>query len=154
MKSLFPYEELPTPPEKLSTANAVVRMLDGLGFRYNCVTDGLTDQDADFRPREDFWSVIELMAHILELMENMSEGFFVRNERLKTSIHNLRLDTLAIIYDISNVFRGMSDEELKSVVMRPYKRQPKLDREYSFWYMINGQIADALAHVMQPLGWK
>jgi len=46
----LPFYEIPDYPEDFSSGNILVRMIQGLGFRYHWATDGLTVEDLDYRP--------------------------------------------------------------------------------------------------------
>ena len=57
MMSMDLFHEIPDYPEKVSGASVLVRLLDGLGFRFRWSTDGLSDEDYTFRPAPDCMSI-------------------------------------------------------------------------------------------------
>ena len=58
------YYRIPDYPDHLSGATVLVRMLDGLGFRFYWATEGLRAEDYIFRPAKDTMSIGELIIHI------------------------------------------------------------------------------------------
>lgn len=73
------YYRIPEAPSSMSASNVLVRLLDGLGFRYRWATEGLTEDDMGFQPCSSSMSVSELLAHIHGLLQ-VSEGFITGKE--------------------------------------------------------------------------
>ena len=46
----IPYQSLPTPPDTISEAKIIARLVDGIGFRYQLATNGLSQKEIDFCP--------------------------------------------------------------------------------------------------------
>ena len=61
------YYEIPASPEDFNEYSVAARMVDGLGFRYFWATEGLTDEDLDFRPSESSRTARETLDHIYGL---------------------------------------------------------------------------------------
>jgi len=59
------FDHLPEPPgETLSGPLVLVRLVDGIAFRYRWASDGLTAEALGFRPCEGAMSVGELLDHL------------------------------------------------------------------------------------------
>src|SRR5882672_8321132 len=63
----LPYHEIPAPPGEVRATAVMARVVDGLGFRYRWATEGLREQDADFRPGADSMTLRELLHHVARL---------------------------------------------------------------------------------------
>ena len=63
----LPYYEIPKAPEKYTEGTVAGRLVDGLGFRYYWVTEGLKDEDLKFKPSKDARSLFDTADHILVL---------------------------------------------------------------------------------------
>ena len=61
----LPYYELPEYSETYTAGTVAARMIDGLGFRYYWATEGLRDEDLDFKPSEDARTTKETIDHIV-----------------------------------------------------------------------------------------
>ena len=146
------YDTLPEPPSEVSASNILQRMVDGLGFRYAFATEGLTAEFFDFKACDTAMSGGELMKHVYQLMWWVTDAFKLDNPYDKTlnSVNGYRKATLEKIEALSNHINGISDEDLSKVQL--YLK--RTDTTYSFWYLINGPIADALTHVGQIVTWR
>ena len=49
----LPYATIPDAPADYTSGNMLSRMIDGLGFRYHWVSEGLRAEDLAYRPSED-----------------------------------------------------------------------------------------------------
>lgn len=58
------YEEIPASPKEYTPGAIVVRMIDGLGFRYYWATEGLTQTDLNYTPSSEARSLEETLDHI------------------------------------------------------------------------------------------
>ena len=63
----LPYYEIPEAPESYTPANVAARMVDGLGFRYYWVTEGLREEDLNYKPSEDGRTTGETVDHLYRL---------------------------------------------------------------------------------------
>lgn len=152
MKSSDLYTSIPEAPETVSAAGAIVRLVDGLGFRYRLATDGLTEHELNFRPTEQSKTLMQLLVHI-HAMAKMSNRVFggepsegPASERFK----DVRIDTLIQYHNMSTRLRTLSDEGLQKCAFK----HPASETPLPFWYLINGQIADSLTHVGQISSWR
>ena len=133
------FHEIPDYPEEISAQGIIIRLLDGLGFRFYWATEGLREEDYMYTPGEGCKSIIELMGHIFGLMNWVNRS--VTGEGYKEPETPLEGRTLIveIIYNLRNTFGNMSDEELSKIKIR----------DKPIWNIINGPISDALTHVGQ-----
>jgi len=63
----LPYYEIPEHSEKYTAGTVAARVVDGLGFRYYWATEGLRDEDLNFKPSEDARTTKETIDHIYGL---------------------------------------------------------------------------------------
>ena len=75
----LPYYRIPKAPKSMSATTVLIRLLDGLGFRYRWATEGLRVEDLEFQPCNSSMRVRELLAHIHRLLL-VSEGFITGKE--------------------------------------------------------------------------
>jgi len=133
------FHRIPPYPESVSGTTVLGRLLDGLGFRFRWSTEGLSDDDYEFRPAPDCMSIEELVRHVRSLVNwvclSMGLDGFERGDDISLT----RGHILEMIRALREALSSMSDEELKGITIdgRP------------FWHIINGPISDALTHVGQ-----
>jgi hypothetical protein len=142
------YDTLPDPPDRVGAATVLARLLDGLGFRYNCATDGLTEADLAYRASAGGMSIHELLSHIrwVLLFAAGGLGMSLHDHDSGDTYAEVREATLALIAAMSERLKTTADVNLAQFTLRPHKDK---DEEFSFWYAVNGPIADALTHVGQ-----
>jgi len=148
----LPYYTLPDPPERMTAAGVMIRLLDSLGFRYRWATEGLREEDMDFQTCDSGMKLGELLHHIYRLVA-VADAFITGNEREKielTSLEMGRKTTLDIIMEIRESLLNLDDEYLEK---RQYK-VPWAQKEYPLWYLINGPLSDAFTHVGQVASWR
>lgn len=147
------YKKIPPPPEIISSATVLSRLIDGLAFRYKWATEGLTTSNLKFKPCESSMDIISLLNHIYHLAF-VTDKVLNNQEIEKTapplSFDSLRNETILLYKKNSEELKKMSDLELSACTFRR-KNQPI---EYPFWNLINGPIADALTHVGQLTSWR
>jgi len=146
MDENLPYYEIPDYPESFTAGTISARMLDGLGFRYYWATEGLRQEDLNYRPSDDARTSGETIDHIFGLSkiivnatmkkangtdEVLSEMTFVQ-KRQKT------LENIKIAADILRTSKDVSEYKLIFG-----------EREIPFWNSINGPIEDAVWHCGQ-----
>lgn len=146
MDENLPYYEIPDYPESFTAGTISARMLDGLGFRYYWATEGLRQEDLNYRPSDDARTSGETIDHIFGLSkiivnatlkkangtdEVLSEMTFIQ-KRQKT------LENIKIAADILRTSKDVS--EFKLIFG---------EREIPFWNSINGPIEDAVWHCGQ-----
>lgn len=146
------YQSLPTPPEHISAAAVLARLVDAIGFRYQLATADLTSNEINFRPVEGSMNMLELIDHIYKVLSWGHSAFdknAIRQTNLK-SFEDYRDATLQVCENFKTMLLQMTDEEVAQVSIH-LKRN---DTDYSFWYLINGPIADVLTHIGQIASWR
>lgn len=150
--SQLPYDSIPDAPENLSAAGILSRMIDGLGFRYQLATEGLGEKELSFSPSASSWDMNALLQHLYGLSLSANRTFGGSHESAKPfeSFDELRAETLRLYSELGLRLRTMNDDELTESSFH----HKGLGRDLSFWFLINGHIADALTHVGQVVSWR
>ena len=141
------YEEIPSSPTEYTPGAIVVRMIDGLGFRYYWATEGLTQTDLNYKPSEEARSLEETLDHIYGLSQTMVNSakqvptdFTL--EQTKMTFDEKRKATLENFRVASALFLASKDLSKHIIV---FKRATG-SSEFPFWNHINGPIEDAVWH--------
>ncbi len=150
------YYQIPAVPETFTAASVAARMVDGLGFRYFWATYELNEKDLAYKPSEESRTSFETLEHIDGLTKVLLNAV---NKKINTaggakeklSFAELRQKTLEQIKMASDVLKqpGTDLEELKMIFERKNG-----NKEYPFWNLVNGPIADALWHVGQVVTFR
>lgn len=150
----LPFYEISNYPESYSEAEIVGRMIDGMGFRYYWATEGLREEDLNFRLPNDSRSSIETVVHIYDL-SNM-----ILNTALNLSIEKkstegmefkeIREKTLFNLKEASDIFKKTKNFDDHSIVF--LRNSKKV--EYPFWNQLNGPIEDAVWHCGQIVAFR
>jgi uncharacterized damage-inducible protein DinB len=148
----LPYYNIPETPIEISTTNTIARLVDGLGFRYRWATEGLTQKEFNFEPIEGSMTISDLINHIYDLIKVtnriLDDGL---NSIYETeSISQTRENTLTLINEVSTQLKLMTDVEFKALELK----NEDVEKQFTFWYLLNGPIADALTHVGQITSWR
>ena len=148
----LPFKEIPAYPSSYSAGNVVVRMIDGLGYRYYWATDGLTPKDLQYRPSEDGRTALETLRHLYGLSETIRNA--ARNEpNIRPysipdhSFGMLRKLTLENLKEASTLLQDKTGKTLENLTIT-YQREDRRS-DFSFWHMLNGPLSDALYHTGQ-----
>ncbi|MGB5555266.1 MAG: hypothetical protein WBM83_11455 [Flavobacteriaceae bacterium] len=146
----LPYTIIPPASDSLTPGSVVSRMIDGLGFRFYWVTDGLTEKNFEYAPGNDGRSIAETVDHIhnLSLTILRSAQKQVRDlseEAPELSIAEKRKVTLMNLKQASDLFRTSEDLAAHKII---FKRDGNIS-EFPFWNQINGPIEDAVWHAGQ-----
>ncbi len=59
--------EIPEYSTTYTPSAIIVRMIDGLGYRFNWATDGLRPTDLEYRPTDDARNTEQTLVHVFEL---------------------------------------------------------------------------------------
>ena len=157
MKKLnLPYYEIPDYPEKFTNVNVAARMIDGLGFRYYWATEGLRQEDLDYKPSAEARDTRHTLEHIYGLSRTIvNASKSVANEGsldMEISFDEMRKNTLENIKMASDILKASKKKDLKKMKVI-FKRGDKVN-EYPYWNMINGPIADAIWHCGQVVSFR
>ena len=150
----LPFYEISNYPESYSEAEIVGRMIDGMGFRYYWATEGLREEDLNFRLPNDSRSSIETIGHIYDL-SNMILNTALNTPVEKKSIEGIefkeiRKKTLFNLKEASDIFKKTKNFDDYSIVF--IRNSKKV--EYPFWNQLNGPIEDAVWHCGQIVAFR
>ena len=141
----LPFYEIEGYPEQYSETNIVIRMIDGLGYRYYWATESLNEKDLNFKPSQSSRSTFEVMEHIYTLTLMISSSFEKKEfdfnqEKLEYKL--LREKTLNKLDFIKHKLKETNSlSDLKIQFNREGNKMT-----FPFWNHLNGPIADALWH--------
>ncbi|WP_083158087.1 DinB family protein [Allomuricauda sp. CP2A] len=147
----LPYHEIPDYPETYTAGNVAARMIDGLGYRYYWASEGLTQNDLEYKPSEEGRSSLETLRHIYGLTINIVNATTATpNTRMDLSAFSyeeLRQKTLENLKTTSDNLLGESSQNLEefNIIFQRGDQQTVLP----FWNLINGMISDAIYHTGQ-----
>jgi hypothetical protein len=148
--SELPYDRIPEAPLEINAATLLVRLVDGLGFRYRWATEGLRKQDYIYQPSIDSMTVKELLKHILRLLNWSYECLGGEPEIILDSyeLDEVRSRTLKKLTMMHELLESIEDQKLASCTIS------SRGIEYPFWNLVNGPLSDALTHVGQINSWR
>ncbi|MBD3266189.1 hypothetical protein GF373_05920 [bacterium] len=126
-------------PPAVDAASVMVRLIDGLGFRFYWATHGLNGKDYSFQAVEGSMSIGETVSHIWGLVNWVRISLDKGNYENPADHAAMREEILSILSYLRDTFAGMKNEELASFAIH----------EKPFWHLINGPLADALTHTGQ-----
>ena len=119
----------------------VIRLIDGLGYRFYWATEGLTEDDYAFSPGSGCQTIGELVGHVWGLVNWIHLN--VLGEGIASSrpedLEGRREQIFQGLYGIRSRVEGIDQEALFALQIdgRP------------FWHVINGPLSDALTHTGQ-----
>lgn len=153
----LPYYEIPGYPETYTAGTVAARLVDGLGFRYYWATEGLRDEDLQYRPNETARTAGETLDHIYGLSVLIANApkrlpNLRPEESEELTFEQKRRRTLENFRDAAGLLRASTDEEVAHFNL-VFQRGEETS-EYPFWNLINGPIADALWHVGQVVSFR
>jgi hypothetical protein len=152
----LPYYQIPEAPEKITAEGVLIRMIDGLGFRFYWATEGLKPQDLAFKPNEKARTSEETIDHILGLSYIIVNAFQKKanvktgEETSKLSFEVKRKQTLENLKMASDLLKTNTADLAEFKIIFGGKKTT----EYSFWNLINGPIEDAVWHVGQVVSFR
>ena len=150
MSDQSPYQSIPPAPTEISTTNSLARFIDAIGFRYRWATEGLTENEIQFRPVESSKNTLELIKHIYDLVNLSYRTFGGQNKPVEkpNTYTELRNGTLQLCLALSEILKAMTDQELANMEFKG-RMEPN-----QYWHMLNGPISDTLTHIGQITSWR
>ncbi len=147
-----PYHQIPDYPTSYTPASVAARMVDGLGYRYYWATYELREEDLAYKPSEDSRTVAETLDHILGLTYVLVNATLKKpngggGERPEMIWQEKRLKTLDNIHKASNILKDSNEGEIEEYEI--IFQRGDSSREFPFWNMLNGPLADAIYHTGQ-----
>ena len=147
----LPYHQIPDSPETYSPGNVVARMIDGLGYRFYWATEGLTQNDLEYKPSADGRTAMETLQHIcgmsFTILNAPSATPNERQDLSDFSFEELRKKTLENFKAASKAVAEKESEDFESfkIIFQRGNQQTVLP----YWNMINGMISDCIYHTGQ-----
>ena len=143
-----PFSDISEYPTEFSQANIVLRMIEGLGYRYYWASKSLSETDLEYKSSVDARSTLEIIKHIYSLTNMISSSF--KNQQyefsdLNYSYKDLREKTLLNLKYIHEQLKLNPDFSMLKI---SFERGGNM-MEFPFWNQINGPISDALWHCGQ-----
>ena len=71
----LPFEDISKTPTELTATNTILRMVEGLAFRYRWATENLSEENIKFRPHPTSMSIEEVNSHIFDLVDSTFRVF-------------------------------------------------------------------------------
>ena len=71
----LPFEDISKTPTELTATNTLLRVVEGLAFRYRWATENLNEDDIKFRPHPTSMSIEEVNSHIFDLVDSTFRVF-------------------------------------------------------------------------------
>jgi len=141
----LPYYEVPEYSESYTAGTVAARMVDALGFRFYWASEGLNDNDLEYKPSGDVRSTAETIDHILDL------SYIIVNSTLKQtngkintsemSYAEKRKQVLINLKTAADILRESDDISQYKIIFGT--------NEIPFWNQVNGPIADSIWHCGQ-----
>jgi hypothetical protein len=144
-ETAFDFRSLPPGPDAVSGSAVLVRLVEGIGFRFLWATEGLRDADLSVRPTPETMGIAEQAGHVLELVAwvAMAAGAIPAGSRTPDpppSFLEVRQRVLALL---RARFAAMSEGEIGAI------RIPTRTGPVPWPHLVNGPLADALTHIGQ-----
>ena len=153
-----PYAEIPPYPEKYTATTVAARMVDGLGYRYYWATEGLRQEDLEYKISEDSRDARHTLEHIYGLSNTIANAP-LEKPNVRSSIDHstipfseLRAKTLQNFKIASDALKASKRKDMKNfkIIFKRGDRQS----EYPYWNMLNGPLADAIYHCGQIVSYR
>lgn len=148
----LPYAQIPDYAPEYTSGAIVARMVDGLGFRYHWATEGLTQEDLEYRPTAEGRSLLETLQHIYG-MSDMIKNAPVAKPNVRPmdfsgySFSELRKMTLENLQAASAIYADMlaDDFDASKVIFQRGDNQS----DFPYWNLLNGMLSDCIYHTGQ-----
>lgn len=155
-KSTHPCEKIDEYPDTISDKLILARMIEGLGFRYFWVTEGLRTEDLAYEPGNNGRTSAETLDHLYNLSLVIVNS--VQGKPTSMPIEKLEEEFKVIREKTLNNFDGAASY-LKSDLTDIEKVQIEFHRgenkaAFPIWNLINGPVSDAIYHCGQIVSFR
>ena len=142
------FQSLPPGPERVTGSAVLVRLVEGIGFRFFWATEGLRDPDLAFRTEPEAMSIAELVGHVLDLAAWVSVvvGAIPAGDEAPVAppeFAAIRQRTLEVLALLHTRLAAMRDDEIGAI------RISTRAGSAPWPHLVNGPLADALTHIGQ-----
>jgi hypothetical protein len=147
-ETAFDFRSLPPGPDAVTGSAVLVRLVEGIGFRFRWATEGLRDADLSFRPTPETMSIDGLARHVLGLATWVAAAAGALPEAAgapgpETAFAEIRQRVLEVFAGLRARLSGMNDDEIAAI------RMGSRGETFPWPHIVNGPLADALTHVGQ-----
>jgi hypothetical protein len=144
----FDFRSLPPGPAAVSGSAVLVRLVEGIGFRFTWATEGLREQDLAFRPTPETMCIAEQTGHVLELVAWVAAatGAITAGSQEPASappFPEARQRIMEVLALLRARLAGMTDGEIGAIQIGS-RAGP-----VPWPHIVNGPLADALTHIGQ-----
>ena len=156
--SALPYVSIEHTPPDYSGKSVLMRMIDGLGYRYYWGTEGLRPEDLAYDPGNEGATCESLIKHIHGLSEVVYNVVAqIPTERgggdaPELTFADYRTKTLNNLKAASELLRTNKELNLEDCQVQ-FKRGEKVSSA-PFWNLMNGPLADAIYHTGQIVSYR
>lgn len=133
----------------------MIRMIDGLGYRYHWASKDLRAEDLDYTPGNEVKTTIETLRHLYSLAFTIEEVVHGRPIIVPVDLElppypELRDQTLERLWVARTALESVDDLSSLEVTFQRGERTSS----FPIYHLINGQIADALYHTGQIVAYR
>ena len=149
----LPFRQIPDYPATYTAQTMLVRMIDGLGFRYYWATQTLTARDLAYKPTPEARTTEHTIDHILGLTTTIANAIQKKpntrsgEETSALSFAQKRQLTLQNLKTARDLLLTQSDSVAAYKLIFGSGSLP-------VWNLINGPLEDALWHVGQVVSFR
>ena len=153
----LPFSSIPPAPTTVNAPSALVRMVQGLGYRYHWASKDLRPEDVAYRPSAEAASCLETLQHIYGLADAIANATQALPsprplKDVPKDMAELRRLTLERLKAAEKTLLAADDadvEQMKVIFQRG-------EKVYTFpiWNLINGPISDAIYHTGQIVSFR
>ncbi|MBT7615875.1 MAG: hypothetical protein HN590_01175 [Calditrichaeota bacterium] len=139
LKNHPPFRTIEGYPDRIDSTAIIVRLLDGLGYRFYWASEGLSLEDCSYKITPEAKSTGQIIEHIWGLVNWMCIYLLGEESTRPSAYEEMRISILENIKRIRDRFNVMDSSDLEKLEIE----------KHPFWHYINGPISDALTHVGQ-----
>jgi len=133
----------------------LARMIEGLGFRYYWVTEGLRTEDLAYAPGNDGRTTKETLEHIYDLSKTILNAVQGKpNVRSEEAEMNFDARRSKALNNFEAAFTILKQKETDINKVKIIFQRGEKSSEYPIWNLINGPITDAIYHCRQIVSFR
>jgi len=151
------YYQIPDAPDSYDAYTVAARVVDGLGFRYYWATEGLRDEDLDYKASETTRTSRQTLEHIHGLCKMVHNAVLTkpntRGDKVdELSFESLRNETLSLLQSTSKILKAEDPKDMTEYAI--IFQRGESTSELPFWNILNGPLSDAMWHVGQVVAMR
>lgn len=146
------FKELSSYPDSFSGSTVLLRILDGIGFRYYWGTEDLNEKDISYTPGNGGRTLLQTLDHLYNMLDfagNILEDKVTEFPEKPTGLGlvELREKTLHRFSEIRDRISSLTDIEIESKSVKGIVKSDPF--EVSLWHLVNGPLLDVMFHLGQ-----